>query len=124
MKHARRLLASRTADPLLAVVLLAIAELEAAGAGETWNFGLAIPFFTLTLIWRRTKPLEVAFGAALANAVLALGPEIDFPSVAAMIGMFVVMYSAGAYLDTARARVAPVLMVLAIVVQTLLQGGG
>jgi hypothetical protein len=39
-------------DAAVGAVLFVLAEIETANAGELGTFGLAVPFFTLTLAWR------------------------------------------------------------------------
>lgn len=50
---AHRVRASAASDTVLGTVLFAIAELETIGHGDSTAFAVAVPFFTLTLAWRR-----------------------------------------------------------------------
>ena len=109
-------------DPVLGVVLFVLAEIEAAAAGELGSFGIAVPFFTLTLAWRRRAPLAVALGASGALALLSLGPEIDFPSNAAIAGVCGITYSAGAHLPRRRAIIAMGSLVAAELIDGAAQG--
>ena len=111
-------------DAVLAVTLFAVAEAETAAAGELGTFGAAIPFFTLTLVWRRRAALQVALVAAAALAVVALFAPLEFPSNAAFLAMFAVTYSAGAHLPRRRALAAIGAVLAAIAVEEIVQGGG
>ncbi|MCA1572599.1 MAG: histidine kinase [Chloroflexi bacterium] len=111
-------------DVALAVGLCAVAETEIAAAGELGTIGVAAPFFTLTLAWRRRAALHVALVAATALAVVALFASLEFPSIAAFAAMFAVTYSAGAHLPTSRAMVALAAVLAAVVFEEVVQGGG
>ena len=109
-------------DAALGVGLFVLAEVETAHAGELAGFGLAVPFFTLTLAWRRRAPLLVALGAAAAVVPLAFGPEIDFPSNAALAGVCGIAYSAGAHLPRREAILALAALLVAMNLQGILNG--
>lgn len=108
-------------DAAVGAALFVVAEVEAAHAGEL-GFGLAVPFFTLTLAWRRRHPLAVALGASLAVAALAFGPEIDFPSNAALAGVCGIAYSAGAHLRRRESLVAMGALLTGMNLQGIFQG--
>jgi signal transduction histidine kinase len=114
--------ASRWFDALVGAGLFVLAEIETAAAGELGTFGLAVPFFTLTFAWRRRAPLAVALGVAVAAAGLAFGPEIDFPSNAALAGVCGIMYSAGAHLPRREALIALGAVLVGMNLQGLFQG--
>ena len=111
-------------DAVLAIVLCAVTEAETASAGELGTFGVAVPFFTLTLFWRRRAALHVAVVAAAALAVVALFAPLEFPSNAAFLAMFAVTYSAGAHLPRRRARAAIGAVLAAVALEEVVQGGG
>jgi signal transduction histidine kinase len=114
--------ATQRFDAALGIALFALAEVEAAHAGELAGFGLAVPFFTLTLAWRRRAPLLVALGASAAVIPLAFGPEIDFPSNAALAGVCGITYSAGAHLPRREAILALGAVLVSMNLQGVLNG--
>ena len=120
----RHIHGSAAFDAVLAVALCAIAEAELAAAGELGTFGAAVPFFTLTLVWRRRAALQVALVAAGALAVLALFAPLEFPANTAFLAMFAVTYSAGAHLPRRRALAAIGAVLAAIAFEEIVQGGG
>lgn len=115
---------SATFDAVLAVALCAVTEAEIAAAGELGTIGVAAPFFTLTLAWRRRAALQVALVAATALAVVALFAPLEFPSNAAFLAMFAVTYSAGAHLPRRRALAALGAVLAAVAFEEIVQGGG
>ncbi len=111
-------------DAVLAAVLFAVAELETVAAGDPAAFVIAVPFFTLTLVWRRHAPLVVAGVAAVALAGAAIAAPLEFSSTAALLAVGVVLYSAGAHLRLRPAALALGAMVAAATIEEALQGGG
>jgi signal transduction histidine kinase len=116
--------ASAASDAVLGAVLFAIAELETIGHGDSTAFAVAVPFFTLTLAWRRRAPLAVAVVAAAALAAAAVAAPLEFSSAAAMVAVAAVLYSAGAHLPRRPAALALAAMLAAATIEEALQGGG
>jgi len=120
----RRLRSSAASDAVVAVALFVVAELETIGRGDSTAFAIAIPFFTLTLAWRRRAPLAVAVVAAAALAGAAVAAPLEFPSAAAFLAVAAVLYSAGAHLPLRPAAAGLGAMLAAATIEEALQGGG
>jgi signal transduction histidine kinase len=121
---ADRVRTSTASDAVLGAVLFATAELETIAGGDSTAFAIAVPFFTLTLAWRRRAPLAVAVVAAGTLGAAAVAAPLEFSSTAAMVAIVAVLYSAGAHLPRRPAALALAAMLAAATIEEVLQGGG
>jgi signal transduction histidine kinase len=121
---ADRVRAFAASDAVLGALLFAVAELETIGHGESAAFAVAVPFFTLTLAWRRRAPLAVAVVAAAALGAAAFVAPLEFSSAGALVAVAAVLYSAGAYLPRRPAALGLAAMLAAATFEEALQGGG
>jgi signal transduction histidine kinase len=121
---AHRVSASDASDAVLGAVLFATAELETIGQGDSTAFAVAVPFFTLTLAWRRRAPFAVVVVAAAALVAAAVAGPLEFSSVAALLAIVAVLYSAGAHLPRRAAALGLAAMLAAATIEEALQGGG
>lgn len=122
MQRVRDRLGPTRIDAVIGGLLFVMAEAETISAGELTSFGLAVPFLTLTFAARRQAPLLVGLAAAAALALLAAGPEIDFPSNAALAGLCLIAYSSGAYLPRRRAWIAFAALGIAFEIEGIARG--
>jgi signal transduction histidine kinase len=121
---AHRVRASTASDAVLGAVLFATAEVETLAHGDWTAFAVAVPFFTLTLAWRRRAPLAVAIVAAAALGAAAVAAPLEFSSFAALLAVAAVLYSAGAHLPRRPAALGLAAMLAAAAFEEALQGGG
>jgi signal transduction histidine kinase len=121
---AQRVGASTASDAVLGAVLFATAEFETLAQGESTAFAVAVPFFTLTLAWRRRAPLAVAVVAAAALGAAAVAAPLEFSSAGALLAVAAVLYSAGAHLPRRAAALGLAAMLAAATIEEALQGGG
>jgi signal transduction histidine kinase len=121
---ARRVRVCTASDAMFGVALFATAELETLAEGDSTAFAVAVPFFTLTLAWRRRAPLAVTIVAAAALGAAAVAAPLEFSSAAALVAVAAVLYSAGAHLPRRRAALGLAAMLAAATIEEALQGGG